>query len=286
MIIKFIVSFIFLSLLFFPQTVSAHLAGQPPYFKINNVYSNLYPVPTTSLSDFNLPQDLAAENYLVNQPLQFLLETNQLPVPEEIVKQSKFDWDYGDGSAHGTGLSNTHVYSKMGSYILTINVTSPDTNQPQLLQSVLMNILPNKNYQLPQSTITVNGQKAKDPLTDVLKISFDQKINFDSSLSKSSSPITSYFWDFGDGETSANPKDTHHYNSEVHQYFPLLRIKTADGFLADSFVEVESDETVPSTFNSSNNKKMVDPKLAMGVGGLAAAAVLFWYFKPKKKTKR
>src|SRR5262245_33334397 len=122
----------FLFFLIVPPRVSAHLVGQPPFFKINNEYSILYPVPTTSLADFNLLQDIATKSFLINQNLNFDIDTSQLPIPQEVIKQTVFDWDFGDGSK-GSGLKNTHAYAKMGSFILTVNAKYQD-QQPQLIQ--------------------------------------------------------------------------------------------------------------------------------------------------------
>src|SRR5476651_2725006 len=136
-----------------PKIVSAHIAGQPPYFKVNDKYANLYPVPLTSLNDFDLPQDLPPENYLINVPISFEIDTTQLPVPPEIVKISKFYWDFDDGT-NGTGLKNTHTYKKIGSYIIKIKVDDGTVPEPQLLESVIINVLPDLNYQIPEAVIS------------------------------------------------------------------------------------------------------------------------------------
>src|SRR4051812_41879426 len=86
---------------FSPITAFAHTAGQVPYFKVNGVFSNLYPVPTTSLSDFQLPQDDSPDTYLVNQSIDFELDLSRLPIPPEVVKETVFSWDFGDGEKGG-----------------------------------------------------------------------------------------------------------------------------------------------------------------------------------------
>src|SRR5579884_4292014 len=141
--------------LFNAAPVSAHLAGQPPFFVINDKYSNLYPVPLTSLSDFPLPQDLAPATYLVNTDLDMKFDITKLPAPPDVVKKTQFFWDFGDGDK-GTGLEMHHTYKKPGSYILTVNAFDGTTPAPQLLESVLINVLPNWNYKLPQAVIRIN----------------------------------------------------------------------------------------------------------------------------------
>ena len=127
------------------QNVSAHLAGQPPFFKVNGKFSDLYRVPTTSLPTFNLPQDGFSEPFLINESINFEIDKTLLPVPPDIADQTEFTWDFGDGSS-GTGLKNTHQYKKMGSFILVISAKyKGDAAPPQLLQSLLLNIVPDKN---------------------------------------------------------------------------------------------------------------------------------------------
>lgn len=263
-------------LLIFPTPVSAHLVGQPPFFRINGVYSNLYPVPTTSLSDFILPQDLAANNYLINQDLSFVMETGLLPVPAQIVNETKFAWDFGDGTK-GSGLKNSHTYSKPGSYILSITAQY-QSEDPQIIQSVLMNILPSSDYQLPKAVIMVNRSTSKDPLTDVLKFNLKQALNFDAAGSTSkSSKIVSYFWDFGDVNSSPDAVTNHTYTRDMGQVFPVLRVKDANGFIADSFVELENDSSIKNPIVNVQKKIVSDNSLlkyiAMG-GGLTVIILL------------
>ncbi len=239
---KKIVISILLILLVFPQVVSAHMVGQPPFFKINGEYSDLYPVPTSSVTNFNLPQDLAKQNHLVGEQLNMDMDVNQLPILPEVIDNTKFEWDFGDG-VKGEGLKNSHTYNKYGSYILTI-MAKYRTDEPQLIQSTLINVLPDKNYQMPQSKILVNGQASKDPLTDIVKTDFRKAVQFDSSESSAMGGVVEYMWDFGDGNTSTEANPSHIYESDGFQVFPVLRVKDKNGFIHDSFLQLEnSDES-------------------------------------------
>jgi hypothetical protein len=224
------------------SSVSAHLAGQPPYFKINGKYANLYPVPLTSLENFQLPQDLAPESYLVNQNLNFELDINRLPAPPEVVRKTKFSWYFGDGNS-ASGLATSHSYSKTGSLFLTVYADDGTTPAPQILESVLLNILPSSSYQLPKVIIKINGRQSQDPLTDVLQFQLGQNLNFDGSSSTApSSKIVSYTWDFGDKQSSDKAADSHFYPRDLTQVFPVLRVKDANGFFADNFAEIQNAE--------------------------------------------
>src|SRR3989344_4426201 len=100
-----IVALIFSVCLLLPGLTYAHSIGQPPYFKVNGVFTDYYPVPSTSLEDLELPQDLATGQHLVGENLEFLIDETALPVPKEVVEKTKFLWDFGDG-ATAQGLKN------------------------------------------------------------------------------------------------------------------------------------------------------------------------------------
>lgn len=230
-------------LLVTPTMIFAHTVGQPSFFKVNGVFSNLYQVPLTSLSDFDLPQDAPPANYLINQSISFEMDLTRIQAPPEAVKRTKFTWDFGDG-VKATGLKNNHTYTKMGSYILTIYADDGTTPIPQLLESILINVLPNPDYKLPQAKILVNNQTVKDPLLDKLNFPFTSKLNFDasSSIVDPSTQIVSYLWDFGDQQSSKQNIDTHLYVDSQSQVFPVLRIKDSNGFIGDTFLEVENTD--------------------------------------------
>lgn len=129
----------------FPLVAEGHFAGQPPFFKVNGTYANLYPVPLTSLYNFDLPQDLAPENYLVNSNISFELDKNKLPASSEVIAKTRFDWDFTDGT-HAEGLTANHKFNNVGSYIIKIYADDGTTPNPQLLESVLLNVLPSLDY--------------------------------------------------------------------------------------------------------------------------------------------
>lgn len=232
---KIIVFFgISIAALLSPFAVSAHLFGQPPFFKVNGQYAQLYPVPVSSLYNFDLPQDLPPTNYLVNQSINFELDKNRLPAPPETIAKTKFDWDFTDGE-HAQGLKVTHAFTKIGSYIMKIYADDGTTPKPQMIESALINVLPDKNYQLPKAVISVNGKQSKDPLTDILHFNLHDNLQFECSGG------ISCFWDFGDQTSAYGKTQTHKYATNLSQVFVVLRVKNADGFIADNFVEIKND---------------------------------------------
>lgn len=241
--------------LLFPPLTSAHLSGQPPFFLVNGKYSGFYPVYVTSLKNFLLSQDSAPDNYLINQPLQFEIDQTMLPFPPDVLGKITYAWDFGDGSKT-TGTTATHMYTKMGSYLLTITANYggySDPNTKPLLQAILINILPNKDYKLPKAIITANGKIVTDPGNTTLSFSTTNvSLSANSSLA-GSAPIVSYFWDLGDGESTQQKKLTHTYSDQNQIYiFPMLRVKDSHGFINDTYVQLEKATLTQKTSQSTS----------------------------------
>lgn len=120
---------------------------------------------------------------------------------------------------------------------------------------------------MPKAVIKINGKTSSDPLTDVLKFKLDESLQFDASSSEAkSSRIVSYFWDFGDQKKSSESLLKHSYDKTLTQVFPALRVKDSNGFIADSFVEIENSQienTAPITEKpkSPNQLKIVIPAI-------------------------
>jgi hypothetical protein len=281
--------------------VSAHTAGQPSFFRVNGVYSAYYPVPTSSSPEFKLPQDIAPENYLVNESINFEIDSSLLPMPKAVVDKAEFSWDFGDGTKKA-GLKNTHAYSKPGTYFLDIsakynegkpsslNEGKPSslnedvTGEPQLIQSMIINIVPSKDFKLPKAVLLINGRQSKDPLTDTLQAKFNQEFEFDGAMSESDAPITEYIWDFGDGQLSAGAKISHKYTTNPYTVFPVLRIKTSDGFIADAFAQIVDESSFDAV--AAKNKYSGGNILIWGYLALITIGIILSFFILWRKTKK
>jgi len=279
--------------------VSAHLIGQPPFFKVNGVYSNFYPVSSYS-SDQNkiLPQDYSSGAYVVNEPISFELDKSQLEtiVPKEIVAKTDFLWDFGDG-AKGKGLANKHVYTKPGGYTLNIfadTSTFEQGVQAQLLQSTYFNVLPDKNYKIPQAVMLVNGQKvtvdqATGTTQDVFDVNFKEPVHFDASTSViGSSKVVSYEWDFGDGKTATGTKVNHTYVGDAQLLTPVLTLTDEKGFISETSVGIKNNGSVKNDATTANNENgdvssSKEWYISIGVAVLALLAVGFFIRKNVKR---
>ncbi len=226
------------SLVAAPQA-HAHV-GLQPFLLVNGKYANTYPVYSASISDFNLPQDVSVDNYTVGENIEFSLDLKALPpIPYDIRDKIKFIWDFKDGTPKVSGTKVQHTFKKMGSYV--VDLKTDDGTGPSDLDLVLVNILPDLGYKLPQSIIKIENQTPKDPVTDVLYLQYGKSLTFDGSGSQAGSgKIKSYYWDLGDQTTSTNAKTTHAYKSDLGIMFPLLRVTDQNGFFSDSYVQISN----------------------------------------------
>jgi hypothetical protein len=249
---KKILFVIMLVFLFFPTHVYANGAGLPQFFKINSRFPTVNPLQVYGITaqGFLLPQDIAPETYLVNEPINFAIDTKPLGtvIDEELLERTTFTWDFGDGSK-AEGLENTHAYSKIGSYILllTFNVYTDESQAPtQFIDSFLINIIPEKGFtKFPQAVIKVNDRLANtNPQYNLIHHKFSSPVFFDATKSKAiGSTITAYFWNFGDGETSTDAQAVHKYANKDF-VAAVLRVKDSNGFISDAFVGLKNENTI------------------------------------------
>ncbi len=253
----------------------AHLTGQPPFFLINGTYTGFYPVYVSSLPTFPLPQDSAPENYLINQSLDFEMDSAMLPFPQSVIDKTTFNWDFGDGTK-AKGLTTKHSYNKIGSYLLTITADYGgyvDPNTKPILQAILLNILPNKNYKLPKAIIKINDKEIKDQnLPTQIR---EQSVTFDATSSiNGSTKIVSYFWDIGDGKSTTQSVFHHTYTDSNKIYvFPILRVKDSNGFISDTFVQLEKSPS-QTTYNP-----LVSPLIIVGLFNILFVGGIIFFLK-------
>lgn len=290
---------IILLVLLLPDQAIAHGLGGLPFFKVNGQDALPYPIFFSTAREFDLPLDLGPENYLVGQQLEFVIDENNSPIPPEELKNYRFYWDFGDGNSGATGLKNTHAYNKQGSYILKIYAyEAGKCKDARLMESILLNILADKNYKLPKAAATVDGQTPKDPLLDTLKADFSKELKFDAAKSDGGgAKIAEYLWDFGDTKTSNKQEVGHKYGTGHLAFYIVLRVKNADGFINDGFVQIQNtkfqpgpntevyqpknpyEEKIDACKSASSNNKSQLPWVILGIAILAALS----YFIAKKK---
>lgn len=263
--LQFIFAVFSLLFIIIPKEVFAHGSGLPPFFKIEEKVAGTYPLQNVGVfsSSLNIPQDIAHKNFLIGEKINFEIDEEALSIvyPPEILKKIKYKWDFGDG-AKASGLKNKHVYKKTDSYILSINADYEDPNTPdQVIESVLINVIPNKDYILPNPVIKVNNERSNKKDYNILDLDFNNSLSFDASGSKAgSSKIVKYVWDFGDEKSAEGINVSHEY--ELPQAFATVVLRTYDenGLFSDTFVNLRnsgSNEPKSRSKNIFSNNKIV-----------------------------
>jgi hypothetical protein len=285
-----LIAFIFL---LFPSIAYANGAGLPAFFKINNKLAVSNPLQTFGItsSTFLIPQDFAPENYLVNKPINFVVDETRLQdvIAPELLKTTQFSWEFGDGTK-AVGLENSHTYSQIGSYILilTINIYSTDSPAPtQFVDSFLLNIIPEVNYKdLPQAIMKFNGDAVTDMDTREIPLDFSKQINFDASSSMAPNGISEYLWNFGDGQTGTKVSMKHQYN-DYNFKTVVLRIKDKNGFISDSYAGLrpntnENLSVSTKSQTTDNNSSLINVLILVNTFILLGIII---FIKTKKKSK-
>lgn len=255
--------------IFYVPVAYAHLANQTPFFKINNIYTPLYPVSPDFNTDVVLPQDIGAENYLINEEIVMELDPATIPVVPQILNQVSFAWDFGDGTK-GDGIKTTHAYQKPGSYLVVI-MAQYGADPPQLMQSTLINILPDRNYQLPKAVIRVNGQESNNNPQNRIKLNFGQQVELDGQLSQAqSSKVVSYEWNLDNTETSKEVVTSVTFHPELDRLYPVLKIIDENGFIAYGIVGLENggffaQNPIGFITNRALDKQPLPVKLGIGI---------------------
>lgn len=119
-------------------------------------------------------------------------------------------WNFGDGNT-STQASPTHTYSAYGNYNVTLIVTNSSGCTDTLLQTAFVRI------QRPVISFPALPQRGCVPYTT----------NFSANINTLDN-VTSYLWDFGDGNTSTQATPTHTYPNQGN-YTVTLTITTSTG---------------------------------------------------------
>lgn len=177
--------------------------------------------------------DIAEVNFTLCSGCQAAYFYN-LPDPDELTVHfsgysagniDSWAWDFGDGS-NSTEQDPSHTYTEEGIYQVSLTVTSGDTCESTITQTVF--VLFNQGnpdcealffpeYPNPDNTLEVAFLDLSYPIGEII----------------------TWNWDFGDGNTSTEQNPTHFY-AAPGIYFVSLVITTADGCTSNFSFPVEA----------------------------------------------
>lgn len=273
-LLKLLIFLFALLIIFFSAKNITQAHAGAPFIYINGQITVAYPLFNGSAL-FKVPYVAAPKSYLVGEILEFKFDNTLLPIDSSLVNDQNLTWDFGDG----TTLKRTnprHSYNKTGSHIVTLNVKDPTYGNDVELESILINVLPDKNYQLPEAKIKVNGKLIQDPLKEPVSITNEENLELDASLSKGR--IKNYKWDFGDGSPLSNEKKVKHSfrfeGNYSYSLFPILRIEDESGFISDTLIQVSRDTNSPENPTSTNSTSPTKNQLGFWILGAGAILIL------------
>ncbi len=173
-------------------------------------------------------------------------------------------WDFGDSNT-AVGVEVDHAYEDDGTYTVTLTVIDNDgaTGSSTSTKTVL--------NRPPLASFTENATTVRT----------EEVINFDASESYDpDGSIVSYYWDFGDGNTTTGVTSTHAY-SEDGNYTVTLTVTDDDGASSSESAMkiVEQEEETP------DGVLALSFLAAIGLG-VAALTATFLYGSSRGKKKR
>jgi len=136
-------------------------------------------IPPSCEASFTFEEDTSAINYT------FQFTDHSVSPGDSIISWA---WDFGDGSSSSSLQNPNHQYTKVGSYSVSLSVSSLSGCSDVFYKTVVVSVVPPScNAYFTYSADSVTGNQ-------LLMFFFDQ--------STANDPIISWHWNFADGDTS------------------------------------------------------------------------------------
>ena len=161
---------------------------------------------------------------LVGQQVNFSADPSKAALGHTI---TQYTWNWGDGTPAGSGLTQTHTFSAVGSYNVILSVAD-DTGQKAVVTH-------------PVSIGSTNAPTANFTFTPPSPVLVNQTVIFNgvSSTSAGGTTIVSYQWTFGDNTVAVTSG-----SSVIHQY-PSAGSYTVTLTVTDSLNRTSAPATLP-----------------------------------------
>jgi PKD repeat protein len=166
-----------------------------------------------------------------------------------------YDWDFGDGSAHGSGANPSHSYTSAGNY--TATVTADDGRGMTASDTVPVTVTPGSGGgpdQAPSVAPTATPSNGLAPLA----------VSFQANGSDPDNDPLAYDWDFGDGSAHGSGASPSHSYVQAGNYTATVTADDGRGMTATDTVAITV--TAPGVFPFT-------PPPASGVEGIRARGV-------------
>ncbi len=158
----------------------------------------------------------------LNTHVQFFNETN-----EYNAYNTRYLWDFGDGTEKSTAHSPSHQYTKAGTYTVTLTATDASKNCSSSITRTIKVSNFNAAFSMSHTNITSSG-------CPPIRVQFNN----------TSQNAVSIRWDFGDGEGAANVNSPSHVYTHPGKYKITLHVTGPNG-LEEKFYD-SLEITVPS----------------------------------------
>lgn len=146
-----------------------------------------------------------------------------------------YEWDFGDGNT-SEDVNPVHIYEDPGTYTVKLKVTTAIGDNTET-KANLINV-----QERATASFTASPRAGASPLA----------VQFTDTSDPGSSPITQWFWDFGDGTSDTRQNPQHTYTA-AGAYTVSLSVTTAVGQspIASQLNFIEVEELPKANFSAS-----------------------------------
>jgi PKD repeat protein len=201
--------------LFTPSTIYAH-NGTTPLLKVNTKYAYTNPYYLQDAPTQQIAMDTVDDVFLPNEAIEFTVNTQAFGLPAQLLQNTKTYWDFGDNSQDMDKTNVKHHYKKPGSYLVSLKMQFQPESAIAEIDSVQINIVPEKNYALPKAQIKITPPKQE----------LGKPITFEAVPNAFSGKNLRYIWTIGSTEKHTEKKLTKTFTD--NNTYKILHLKIVD----------------------------------------------------------